>query len=191
MTDLAGCLPGGTGYERSVPVEAATRPIAPAASRCRRSVARRNPHPRGGFAALVGIYAAGVTGASVFAKRRGLPDRVSPWDLVLIGVATHKLSRRLTKDSVTSPFAHRSPSSGSPRAPVVNEEVKGRGLKKAIGELVTCPFCIGQWVATALVFGLVFAPRHPAWFTSVFASAAIADFLQLGYARAEQAADEG
>jgi hypothetical protein len=148
--------------------------------------------PRGGFAALVGVYAAGVTGASVFAKRRGLPDHVSPWDLVLIGVATHKLSRRLTKDSVTSPlrapFAEFREPAGSGE---INEDVKGRGLKKAIGELVTCPFCIGQWVATALVFGLVFAPRATRLVASVFASAAIADFLQLGYARAEQAADEG
>jgi hypothetical protein len=148
--------------------------------------------PRGGFAALVGIYSAGVAGAAWFAKRRGLPDHVSPWDLVLIGVATHKLSRRLSKDSVTSPFRapfaeFREPAGSGE----INEEVKGHGLKKAVGELVTCPFCIGQWVATGLVFGLVFAPRATRLTASVFASAAIADFLQLAYARAEQAADEG
>jgi hypothetical protein len=144
-----------------------------------------------GFAALVGVYAAGVAGASWFAKRRGLPDHISPFDLVLVGVATHKLSRRLAKDSVTSPLRAPFAEFRGPAGPgELDEEVKGRGLKQAVGELITCPFCIGQWVATALVFGLVFAPRATRLVASVFASAAIADFLQLGYARAEHVADQ-
>ena len=38
------------------------------------------------------------------------------------------------------------------------EEVRGSGARKAVGELVTCPFCLGPWVATALTAGLTFAP---------------------------------
>jgi hypothetical protein len=141
---------------------------------------------------LVGIYGASVTGAALFARKRGLRDRFTPWDLVLLGVATHKLSRRISKDSVTSPlrvpFAEFKEAGGPGE---VNEEPQGRGLKKAVGELITCPFCIGQWVATGLVFGMVFAPRATRLIAGVFASAAVADFLQLAYARAEHVADEG
>jgi hypothetical protein len=68
------------------------------------------------------------------------------------------VSRRITKDSVTSPF--RAPFAevrGPEGLGEVKQRVRGRGLRRAIGELVTCPFCVGQWVATAFVFGLVFA----------------------------------
>lgn len=146
--------------------------------------------PLAGFAALMGIYGAGVAGASVFAKKRGLPEHVTPWDVVLIGVATHKLSRRLSKDSVTSPLREPFTEFDGVSGPgELHEKVQGSGLRKAVGELITCPFCIGQWVATGFTFGLVFAPRATRLTATVFASAAIADFLQLGYAEAQQAAE--
>ena len=153
---------------------------------------KADPRPLGGFAALVGIYGGAVATAAVLARKKGIPDRFTPWDLVLLGIATHKLSRRISKDSVTSPlrapFADFKEPAGSGE---VNEEVEGSGFQKAVGELITCPFCIGQWVATGLVFGLAFAPRATRLLAGVFASAAVADFLQLAYARAEQAAEEG
>ena len=153
---------------------------------------RRDPRPLGGFAALVGIYGAAVTTAALLARKKGIPERFTPWDLLLLGIATHKISRRVSKDSVMSPlrapFAEFKEPAGSGE---VNEEVEGSGFQKAVGELITCPFCIGQWVATALVFGLAFAPRATRLLAGVFASAAVADFLQLAYARAEQPAEEG
>jgi hypothetical protein len=155
-------------------------------------VQNTDSRPLGGFAALVGIYGAGVAAAAVIARKKRIPDRFTPWDLLLLGIATHKLSRRISKDSVTSPlrapFAEFREPAGSGE---VNEEVEGSGFQKAVGELITCPFCVGQWVATGLVFGLAFAPRATRMLAGVFASAAVADFLQLAYARAEQAAGEG
>ena len=35
----------------------------------------------------------------------------------------------------------------------MEEEVRGKGAQKAVGELITCPFCIDMWVATGLVAG--------------------------------------
>ena len=52
-----------------------------------------------------------------------------------------------------------------------------------MGELVTCPFCIGQWVATALVAGGVLAPALTDGVVTVSAVARTADYLQLLYAR--------
>ena len=65
-------------------------------------------------------------------------------------------------------------------------EPEGRGWRKAIGELLTCPFCVGQWVATAFVVGFVRAPRLARFIATIFATSAVADFLQFAYAKADQ-----
>jgi hypothetical protein len=144
--------------------------------------------PLGSYAALVGLYGAGVVGLGALVRRRGrqLPA-VGAGDVALLGVATHKLARLLAKDSVTSPLRapftrYKGLSVGAEPA----EEVRGDGLRKAVGELVTCPFCLGQWVATGFAFGLVLAPRATRLVASVFAELTLSDFLQLAYARAEQ-----
>src|SRR3712207_8657339 len=40
----------------------------------------------------------------------------------------------------------------------VDEKPRGKGLRRSIGELITCKFCVGQWVASFFTYGLVFAP---------------------------------
>jgi Protein of unknown function (DUF1360) len=147
--------------------------------------------PLGGYAALMAVYGAAVTAGAVGVRRRNraLPE-VRPFDIALVGVATHKLARRMSKDSVTSPL--RAPFTryeGVSGPAELQEEVRGQGLRKAVGELISCPFCLSQWVATGFVFGLLTAPRATRWAASVFASLALADFLQFGYAWAEQRAD--
>ena len=147
--------------------------------------------PLGGYAALMAVYGAAVAAGAVGVRRRNraLPE-VRPFDIALVGVATHKLARRVSKDSVTSPL--RAPFTryeGVSGPAELQEEVRGQGLRKAIGELVSCPFCLSQWVATGFVFGLLTAPRATRWAASIFASLALADFLQFGYAWAEQRAD--
>ncbi|MGD0044493.1 MAG: DUF1360 domain-containing protein, partial [Isosphaeraceae bacterium] len=61
-------------------------------------------------------------------------------------------------------------------------------LGKAAGELITCPFCIAQWVATVLVAGRILAPRFTSVAVSTFAIARLSDYLQLsyGFLRSEQ-----
>jgi hypothetical protein len=147
--------------------------------------------PLRGYAAVMTLYGAGVAAAGALVRHqdRPLPD-VSLRDVVLVGVATHKLSRRLSKDSVTSPF--RAPFTryqGASGPAELAEDSRGDGVRKAVGELVTCPFCLSQWVATGFVFGLALAPRATRMAASVFASLALADFLQFGYAWAGQKAE--
>ncbi|HZQ77330.1 MAG TPA: DUF1360 domain-containing protein [Acidimicrobiia bacterium] len=147
--------------------------------------------PLGGYAVLMGLYGTAVAAGAVALRRRRwpLPD-VCPADIALVGLATHKLARRVTKDSVTSPL--RAPFTryeGVAGPAELKEGVRGSGVRKAVGELISCPFCISQWVATGFTFGLVVAPRATRWTASVFASLALADFLQFGYAWAEQRAE--
>jgi hypothetical protein len=89
----------------------------------------------------------------------------------------------VSKDSITAvvraPFTRYVELAG---AGEVNEEVRGTGLRHAIGELIGCPFCLGQWIGTGFVAGLVLAPRPTRVVASVFSVVAVSDALQFGYA---------
>ncbi len=141
------------------------------------------------YAAFMTIFAA-LFGGGLAAARRGghaLPERIGPGDLALIGTASHKASRLLAKDKVTSPL--RAPfteleGKGGPAE--LEESSRGRGLRKAVGELLICPYCLGLWLVALFSFGLVFAPRPTRFVASVFSALTISDFLQIAYKAAEQ-----
>ena len=136
----------------------------------------------GAFAALVLMAAA--------SRRKDAPDRFALTDIALTGVATHKLTRIISKDSVTSPLRAPFTRYKEPGGPAeVMEEVRGKGVKHAVGELVTCPFCLSPWIATALTGGLVVAPRFTRAVTAVFSAVAVSDHLQLFYAERQKAAE--
>lgn len=151
----------------------------------------RPDHPLGGYLALMAGYGALMSGAAALLKRHDrLPDRLHGGDVLLLAVATHKLSRTLAKDAVASPL--RAPFTrfkGAAGPGEVNESVRGHGARKAAGELVSCPFCLDQWVASAFVVGLAVAPRFTKFVAGTFAVRAGADFLQFAYAAAEHAAE--
>jgi hypothetical protein len=154
----------------------------------------REDRPLAAYAVLVGIFNAAFAGVLLVSKTadRAIPERVGLADLVLLGVATHKLSRLLTKDWVTSfvraPFVELEGPAGPGE---VNERPRGTGLRRAVGELLTCPFCLALWVAAGFAYGLVLAPRVTRLAASIFAMLTISDFLQFQYEasrkRAEQA----
>jgi hypothetical protein len=54
-------------------------------------------------------------------------------------------------------------------------------LRKAIGELLICVFCIGQWIAAFFAYGLVLAPVLTRSVASVFAILAVSDYLHQAY----------
>jgi hypothetical protein len=148
--------------------------------------------PLKGYAAAMATYGAAAAAVAGIARLTGrrLPERLSAFDLTLMAVATHKVSRLLTKDAITSPL----------RAPVarfegpageaeINESPRGTGVRHALGELLTCPFCSAVWVASALAAGLVFAPRPTRYAMGVATAIAGADFLHLGYDAAKRAAN--
>ncbi|MDQ6874180.1 MAG: DUF1360 domain-containing protein [Actinomycetota bacterium] len=153
---------------------------------------RGQDRPLGGYLAVMGVYAGTVAALTAAAKLTGrrLPERVTPWEVVLIAGATHKMSRLLTKDPVTSPL--RAPFTsyeGVAGDAELAEEVRGHGVRHAIGELLTCPFCLSQWLATGLASGLVFAPRVTRLVAATFAALAGADLLQYVRTYAQQSVD--
>lgn len=141
--------------------------------------------PIGGYAALLAAFL-GASGALIGAAsaRGALPSRLAARDIVLLGVATHKLTRILTKDWITIPL--RFPFAvyrGSASSGEVKESSRGRGLRRAVGDLLTCAFCTGPWVATALTAGLVTAPRQTRTIAGVLAMVTASDFLHHAYGK--------
>lgn len=145
--------------------------------------------PLAGYAALTALFEAGFLASCVSFARRDevLPERIPAGDIALMAVATQKLSRQITKDKVTSflraPFVRYTGSAGPSE---VSEEPRGTGLRLAVGELLTCPFCIAQWVSAGMVLGYVNRPRTTRMVGGVFAILSVADFLQLAYAAAQE-----
>lgn len=157
-----------------------------------RSYDEQGEAPLGGYAALTAVFATGAALFAVTARRRGvrLPDRVPPWDVVLLGGATFKASRLLTKDKVTgflrAPFTRRT---GDLPAGEVMDEPRGTGVRRAVGDLVSCPFCTSVWTAGALTAGYVCAPRAARLVCAGLGAVTLADWLQYAWSLTEQKAE--
>lgn len=137
------------------------------------------------YAAFMAAYAGAVGAATLIGRRRGVrfPERIGAGDFALLAIATHRVSRLITKDSITAvvraPFTRYVEPTG---AGEVHEEVRGTGWRHAVGELLGCPFCLGQWIGTAFTAGYVFAPRATRTVAAAFSVVAVSDALQFGYA---------
>jgi hypothetical protein len=142
--------------------------------------------PLGGYAALMALFS-GLCGAFLVWLRRSDRERpitIGGADLALMAVATHKSSRLIAKSRATStlraPFTRFQDDAG---AGEVDEAARGRGLRRAIGELLVCPHCLGLWVAAAFGAGMVAAPRPTRWIALVFTAMWGADVLHIARRR--------
>ncbi len=140
--------------------------------------------PLGSYGVLEAVYGGGVLGFALFlvASGRQLPERIPGPDLALLGVATYKATRTVSKEKVTSSL--RSPFRRyveDTHGTEVNEEARGTGMQRAVGELLGCPFCLSQWIATALACGFVVAPRATRLVGAVFVTRAISDLMQYAH----------
>ena len=121
---------------------------------------------------------------------RELPERIDAADLALVTVASHKAARLIAKDRVTAsiraPFTRYEGDAGPSE---VLERPRGRGLRRAIGELIVCPYCLGMWTSSALIAGLLVVPRFTRWLSSVLVAFLGSDLLQIAYKKAEDTLD--
>ncbi|MFI5936904.1 DUF1360 domain-containing protein [Actinoplanes sp. NPDC051494] len=164
--------------------------------RLRRQYAPHEHRPLDGYVMTMGAFGALAASLAATAKLTGrpVPERPAVGDVVLISLATHKLSRLIAKDSITSPLRapftrYREPGGSGE----INEEVRDQGssLRHSLGELVSCPFCLAVWVATGLTGGLVLAPKLTRLTATVFTATAVSDFLQMAYSAAKEGAEGG
>ncbi|MEU2427723.1 DUF1360 domain-containing protein [Streptomyces sp. NPDC007851] len=149
-----------------------------------RQYAPGQDRPLAGYLATMAGFATYTTGwaAAVRLRGRPLPDRPEPWDVVLTSVATFRLSRLLTKASVTSPLRAPFTRYVAPQGPAeLHEEARSEDARHTVGELATCPFCVSVWVVSTLTAGQLLWPRATRTAMGALAALAGADTLQLTY----------
>lgn len=140
--------------------------------------------PLAGYLTALAAFTTYTTAWATAARLRGcrLPDRPEPWDVVLTSVATFRLSRLVTKSSVTSPLRAPFTRYVAPQGPAeLREEAQSEHGRHAVGELATCPFCMSVWVASTLTAGQLFWPRATRTAMGALSALAGADMLQLTY----------
>jgi len=160
-------------------------PVRRWARKQEREYTQGEPRPLGADLGAMGVYL-GLVGAAATAIRvsgRELPTRIPIGDAVLLTIGTFRLARRIAKDPVTAPvrapFVSYQGTSGE--AEVAEEVREHGGVKHAVGELITCPFCLAQWVGTGFVLGYVTAPRATRLAALTMTMVAGSDVLQFVY----------
>jgi hypothetical protein len=128
------------------------------------------------YAALSMGYGALVVAVLVAAReQRGEPVR--PAEIVPLGVATFALSKLIAKEKVESwvrePFLEELPDG--------RRRPKGRRLRYATGELLSCTRCVGAWSSLALVGLRLTRPREARVVTTLLGTSALNDFLHAGF----------
>ena len=131
----------------------------------------------GVFNAIFAVFLLVVRGTG-----RSLPERVDARDIALLGMAAHKLSLVGAEDAVASPL--RAPftelqKKESPKK--LDEEPRGAGLRRSVGELLTCKFCLGVWLASFFTYGLVLVPRVTRLVATILAVVTVSDHLHQAY----------
>jgi hypothetical protein len=116
---------------------------------------------------------------------RRFPARIPIADLLVLGLATTRVARLVTKDKVArvvrAPFTDVKPGA-SPGEVEEQPRVDAGGERRAIGELVTCPRCVGVWAATGLTLAYVAAPSVTRMAGTALAAATISDYVNTCFA---------
>jgi hypothetical protein len=126
------------------------------------------------YATLTATYGS-LLGTVVLAARQRESRPLSGAELPALGLAAFALSKLVAKEKVETWV----------REPFVDERSrrpKGRRLRYAVGELLTCTRCLGAWSSLGLVALRVARPDEARVVTGVLATSALNDFLQSGFA---------
>jgi hypothetical protein len=136
------------------------------------------------YSALMGVFSLIFALFLLICRLTGrpIPERIEARDIALLGMAAHKMSMVGSQDAITSPL----------RAPVteiqekespknVVEKPRGEGLRRSVGELLVCKFCLGVWLASFLTYGLVLVPRLTRFIAALFAVVTVSDHLHQTY----------
>jgi hypothetical protein len=125
------------------------------------------------YAALTSTYGVLLGATAVSARRRPPVDYV---EVPVLAAATFALSKLIVDEKVESwirrPFVDERPDRRRP---------KGRRLRYAVGELLTCTRCTGAWSALGLVALRLHAPATGKAVATVLAASAGNDMLHAAF----------
>src|SRR6185503_18110890 len=104
-------------------------------------------------------------------------EPITGTDVAVTGAATFALAKLLSHEKVESwlraPFVEETPSG--------EQKPKGRRMRYAIGELLTCSRCAGAWSALGVVGLRLLTPDTGRVVSNVLAASAANDYLQSGF----------
>src|SRR5215212_9151826 len=128
------------------------------------------------YMALNAVFGALLAGVVVAARERTRShEPLTSRDLAVTGAASFALAKVIARERIGSWV----------RDPFVEEEAggrpRGRGLRHAVGELVTCTRCVGAWSALGLVGLRLTSPATGRVVNDVLAVSAMNDWLQAGF----------
>jgi uncharacterized protein DUF1360 len=128
------------------------------------------------YMALNAVFAALLAGVVVAAREKSrASEPLSSRDLAVSGAASFALAKVVARERIGSWV----------REPFVEEEAggrpRGRGLRHAMGELLTCTRCVGAWSALALVGLRLSSPATGRVVNDVLAVSAMNDWLQASF----------
>jgi len=132
------------------------------------------------YAVLATIFLSGLASVAALARRRHAEGAaaIPPRDLPALALATFALADTVVKEKVSTwirqPFVVED-DEHHPLAP------KGRGMQRALGELLTCTRCAGTWSALVLVGLRTASPVAGGAATNVLALAGANDLMQSGF----------
>src|SRR3954449_4401509 len=125
------------------------------------------------YAALSALYGTLLGTTAVVARRR---EAIPRDELPALSAATFAVSKLVVHEKVETwvraPFVEEHPDGKRPR---------GRRLRYAVGELLSCTRCVGAWGALGLVALRAQSPVTGRVVTTVLAASAANDFLQTGF----------
>jgi Protein of unknown function (DUF1360) len=128
------------------------------------------------YAALTAGYGALVAAVLLAARDHG-EEPIRSAEIAPLGIATFALSKLIAKEKVDSwvrePFVEELPD--GERRP------KGRRLRYAVGELLTCTRCVGAWSSLALVGLRLARPREARVVSTLLGASAVNDWLHAGF----------
>ena len=141
--------------------------------------------PYAGYAAILAAFGGTVAATAALERVLGRDRRPpSTLDYVLLCAATFKSARALSRERVGSvvrqPFVESD--DGNEVSETPDERPVGGGMRRAVGELVTCTRCVGTWAAVGLLASQAGTPRLGRLLTWSLAAGAANDFLQAGFA---------
>lgn len=110
-----------------------------------------------------------------------LPHTINVLDLILLGLAAARLSDIISTDQIMQwlrePFVKMEDTEIAGRE-VQTRTGRGRGIKKVLGDLLSCPWCVGVWVAAFLTYLYFLIPGIVWLFIFIMAIAEIGSLVQ-------------
>jgi hypothetical protein len=101
-----------------------------------------------------------------------------PFDLLLLGLSSFRIGRMIAFEGVAAPLREpftetRLDGSGAGQTVVA----AGRGSRRVIGELMSCPICMGTWVAAALVYAMHVFPLPTRVLLAIMSTTGVAELF--------------